>query len=75
VTRGINRQDIFCDQDNYQRFLRTLDQVKTHKFEVLIVNSLKNIDSVNYFCVVRPSKAANSSLITFSGQHNGRLPG
>jgi REP element-mobilizing transposase RayT len=37
-TRGINRQNIFCDQDDYQHFLRTLDRVKTDKFEVLIVN-------------------------------------
>jgi len=34
VTRGISRQDIFCDQDDYQRFLGILDQVKTDKFEV-----------------------------------------
>ncbi|HBQ28462.1 transposase [Peptococcaceae bacterium SCADC1_2_3] len=34
VTRGINRQDIFCDQDDYQRFLGTLGRVKTDKFEV-----------------------------------------
>jgi len=27
VTRGINRQDIFCDQDDYQRFLGTLARV------------------------------------------------
>ena len=34
VTKGINRQDIFCDQDDYQRFLGTLGRVKTNKFEV-----------------------------------------
>lgn len=34
VTRGINRQNIFCDKDDYQRFLETLERVKTDKFEV-----------------------------------------
>jgi hypothetical protein len=34
VLRGINRQDIFCDQNDYQRFLGTLGRVKTDRFEV-----------------------------------------
>ncbi|MDF9408837.1 MAG: Transposase IS200 like protein [Pelotomaculum sp. PtaB.Bin013] len=34
VMRGINRQDIFCDEDDYQRFLITIERVKTDKFEV-----------------------------------------
>ncbi|KFD40698.1 hypothetical protein HX99_03845 [Peptococcaceae bacterium SCADC1_2_3] len=34
VTRGINRQDIFCDQDDYQRFLGNLDRVKIDRFEL-----------------------------------------
>jgi len=34
MTRGINRQDIFCNQDDYQPFLGTLGRVKTDKFEV-----------------------------------------
>ena len=32
--RGINRQDIFYDQGDYQRFLGTLGRVRTDKFEV-----------------------------------------
>ena len=32
--RGINRQDIFCDEDDYQRFMGTLERLKTDKFEV-----------------------------------------
>jgi len=34
VTRGINRQDIFCDHEDYQRFLGTLEKVKIDKFDV-----------------------------------------
>jgi REP element-mobilizing transposase RayT len=34
VIRGINRQDIFCDQDDYHRFLETLERVKADSFEV-----------------------------------------
>jgi len=34
VTRGINRQDTFRDQDDLQPFLGTLGRVKTDKFEV-----------------------------------------
>jgi len=32
--RGINRQDIFYDEDDYQRFMGTLERLKTDKFEV-----------------------------------------
>jgi hypothetical protein len=32
--RGINRQDIFYDKDDYQRFMGTLERLKTDKFEV-----------------------------------------
>jgi REP element-mobilizing transposase RayT len=34
IMRGINQQDIFYDQEDYQRFLRTLEQLKADKFEV-----------------------------------------
>jgi len=34
VMRGINRQDIFYDEDDYQRFMGTLERLKTDKFEV-----------------------------------------
>ena len=34
MTRGINRQDIFCDQDDYRRFLEIFNRAKTDKFEV-----------------------------------------
>jgi len=29
ILRGINRQDIFYDDDDYQRFLKTIDQMKS----------------------------------------------
>ena len=32
--RGINRQDIFYDEDDYQRFMGTLERLKTDKFEM-----------------------------------------
>lgn len=31
VLRGINRQDIFCDEEDYQRFLEILNQKKAEK--------------------------------------------
>jgi len=32
--RGINRQDIFYGEDDYQRFMGTLERLKTDNFEV-----------------------------------------
>ena len=32
--RGINRQDIFYDQDDYQRFIETIKRIKLNNFEL-----------------------------------------
>ncbi|PKM76955.1 MAG: hypothetical protein CVU90_09470, partial [Firmicutes bacterium HGW-Firmicutes-15] len=34
VMRGINRQDIFYDKDDYQRFIETLTRIKPNNFEL-----------------------------------------
>ena len=34
IMRGINRQDIFYDEDDYQRFMETIERVKTDKLDM-----------------------------------------
>lgn len=34
IMRGINRQDIFYDEDDYQHFMETVERVKTDKYDV-----------------------------------------